>query len=104
MFFCADQFVVSVIIEIRFNENYDNQGDPLKEDELTYDDKINPMNFGMEGLILGMRYFSWPTPNNYVKLNSNEPAVYSYTYDDDNYPVLVISSLDGYKRNYYYNK
>ena len=92
------------IIKIRFNENYDNQGDPLKEDELTYDDKINPMNFGMEGLILGMRYFSWPTPNNYVKLNSNEPAVYSYTYDDDNYPVLVISSLDGYRRNYYYNK
>jgi hypothetical protein len=94
------------IIRIRTNENYDNEGDPLNEYVFTYDDKINPLNFGMEGFILGMYSFSWPTPNNYMKLNGNEPAAYSYTYDDDNYPVLMESSFQDYsgKIYYYYNK
>ena len=92
------------IIRIRFNENYDNQGDPLTEDVLTYDDKINPMNFGMEGFILGMYSFSWPTPDNPVKLSGNEPAAYSYTYDADNYPVLMESSFTdgGSGKSYFY--
>ncbi|MBN8857302.1 MAG: hypothetical protein J0H29_02875 [Sphingobacteriales bacterium] len=94
------------IIKLRTNENYDNQGDPLNEYVLTYDDKINPMNFGMEGFILGMYSFSWPTPNNYMTLSGNEPAAYSYTYDADNYPVLMESSFQYYsgKIYYYYNK
>lgn len=94
------------IIKIRTNENYDNEGDPLTEDILTYDDKINPMNFGMEGFILGMYSFSWPTPNNYMKLSGNESAAYSYTYDADNYPVLEESSFTegGGKIYFYYDK
>lgn len=95
------------MVRIRTNENYDNQGDPLIEVVITYDDKINPRNFGMEGFILGMYSFSWPTPDNPVKLSGNEPAAYSYTYDADNYPVLMESSFtDGGsgKSYFYYNK
>jgi len=92
------------IMKTRINENYDNQGDPLREDVITYDDKINPMNFGMEGFILGMYSFSLPTPNNPVKSVGSATITYSYTYDADNYPVLMISPLDGYRQNYYYNK
>ena len=92
------------IVKIRTNENYDNQGDPLTEEIITYDDKINPLNFGMEGFLLGIYSFSWPTPNNYVKLSENQPAAYLYTYNDKDYPVLMEYSFgdEGGKRYYYY--
>ncbi|MFT3702649.1 MAG: hypothetical protein QM802_09780 [Agriterribacter sp.] len=89
------------MIKVRYNENYDNQGDPLSEDIIEYDDKINPRNFGMEGFLFGVYSFSWPTPNNPVK---SEDGELHYTYDKDNYPVLGESASPdgGYKTFFYY--
>lgn len=89
------------MIKIRYNENYDNQGDPLSEDIIEYDDKINPRNFGMEGILFGVDSFSWPTPNNPVK---SEEGELHFTYDKDNYPILEesVSQNGGYKTYFYY--
>lgn len=89
------------MIKIRYNENYDNQGDPLSEDIIEYDDKINPRNFGMEGFLFGVDSFSWPTPNNPVK---SEDGELHCTYDKDNYPILEesVSQDGGYKTYFYY--
>jgi len=94
------------IVKFKYNENYQNNGDPLREDIMEYDDKINPLNFGIDGFLFGVDFFAWPTPNNPVKFNNEISTKYLYTYDADKYPrVVEYISADGNGKSYlYYNK
>lgn len=94
------------IVIAKGNENYDNQGDPLREYIYRYDDKINPLNWGMEGFLFGMDSYSLPTPNNILNVEGG-PDMSVYTYNADNLPVTQLFNLppnEGFKRYFYYNK
>lgn len=93
------------IVTIRSNENYDNQGDPLTEDTYRYDDKINPLNFGMEGFLFGVDSYSIPTPNNILNIDGG-PDVCVYTYNAGDLPVIQSFNFppNEVKRHFYYNK
>jgi hypothetical protein len=94
------------IVTAKGNENYGNQGDPLKEYMYSYDNKINPFNFGMEGFLFSVDAYSLPTPNNPLNVNG-APETYVYTSNDDGLPITqsdVSPTGNGIERYFYYNK
>lgn len=89
---------------------------PDREDwfinELTYDDKINPMNFGEEMLLIGDIVFaSLPTVNNPTvqnnTINIDESFTIQYNYNVHNKPSTAIwkyNDGEAIKFKYYYSK
>lgn len=78
------------IIKMLYNENFDNDGDPLRDLLLEYDDKRNPFAFlGNEALLMGIHSIGTPSANNPVKQVSSgaELGRITYLYDMDDYPV-----------------
>ncbi|HTN05449.1 hypothetical protein [Agriterribacter sp.] len=90
--------------------NYPNREDWFKN-ELQYDDKINPMNFGQEMLLTGDILFSYPTPNNIIKcadfINKEDVETIQYTYNSFNKPATALSQEEAGQKmtmKYYYLK
>ncbi|MBX3253174.1 MAG: hypothetical protein KF862_03445 [Chitinophagaceae bacterium] len=95
------------IIKIRGNENYDNTGDPLTDyfiDE--YDNKLNPLNFGYECLLMGIDRYGWPSTNNYIKTHAeNYQDEYVYTYNEFDLPETMVfweGGVQHYITKFYY--
>jgi hypothetical protein len=88
------------MIKISSNENYDNQGDPMVETKIEYDDKINPLDtFKNDGLLLGVDVFGYPSSNNPIKAfeGNAEVSNFEYGYDAEKYPFKATLSYIGYQ-------
>ncbi|HRP55777.1 hypothetical protein [Agriterribacter sp.] len=90
--------------------NYPNREDWFKND-LQYDDKINPLNFGQEILLTGGLLFSAPTPNNIIYradfINKEDIETIQYTYNSFDKPVTALSQAETGQKvtmKYYYLK
>ncbi|MFT3948808.1 MAG: hypothetical protein QM763_17725 [Agriterribacter sp.] len=96
------------IVKILFNENFDNDGYPLSEVVLEYDDKKNPFaSFGNDAHLMGIYSIGIPSRNNAIKQFSNgvELGVMNYSYDMDDYPVKAEEIYDsplGKATSYFY--
>lgn len=81
-------------------------------DKFTYDDMINPMNFGEEMLLTGgLIYSPPPSVNNFTSnintINPDESFTVQYTYNSHNKPVTAIWKYNDGEVNrfkYYYLK